>query len=156
MVDTGEILLFPGDAQAGNWLSWQDLKWTEEDAKEMEVVTTGPDLLARTIFYKVGHHGSHNATLSHKGLEQMTKDGLVAMIPVDHAMALKKRWGKMPLPELVDHLNDRAHGRVLRIDDAATTAEQLRDACPPSSSAEDWNVFTDRISVTDLYFELSI
>ena len=61
---------------------------------------TGPDLLRRTIFYKVGHHGSHNATLREKGLEQMS--GLkVAMIPVDHEMAVKKRWVHMPLPELV-------------------------------------------------------
>ena len=32
---------------------------------------TGPDLLNRAIFYKVGHHGSHNATLKEKGLEEM-------------------------------------------------------------------------------------
>ena len=51
---TKQILLFPGDAQAGNWLSWQDLKWTV-DGKTV----TGADLLARTTFYKVGHHGSH-------------------------------------------------------------------------------------------------
>ena len=26
--DTGRVVLFPGDAQVGNWLSWQPLKWT--------------------------------------------------------------------------------------------------------------------------------
>jgi len=25
--DTGEVFLFPADAQVGNWLSWQDLRW---------------------------------------------------------------------------------------------------------------------------------
>jgi hypothetical protein len=153
-VDTREILLFPGDAQAGNWLSWQDLKWTEQDSTGKDVVTTGPDLLARTIFYKVGHHGSHNATLSQKGLELMTKDELIAMIPVDHAMALKKRWGKMPLPELVDRLNAKAHGRVLRIDDAATTPAELQAARPVATDPQDWAAFTSRIAISDLYFEL--
>jgi glyoxylase-like metal-dependent hydrolase (beta-lactamase superfamily II) len=155
-VETGEILLLPGDAQAGNWLSWQSLEWTEEDAGGKEKVTTGPDLLARTIFYKVGHHGSHNATLGEKGLELMTSDGLVAMIPVNHDMAVKKRWGKMPLPELVDKLMERTEGRVLRIDDAATTMAELESARPAAVSIEDWREFTSRIKVSELYFEISI
>jgi hypothetical protein len=46
---------------------------------------TGPDLLKRAIFYKVGHHGSHNATLKEKGLEEMERLR-VAMIPVDPLM----------------------------------------------------------------------
>src|SRR5262249_57670453 len=73
----GDVLLFAGDAQVGNWLSWQDRKWPEENA-----TATGPALLARTIFYKVGHHGSHNATLRAQGLEQMT-NLRTAVIPVD-------------------------------------------------------------------------
>jgi len=40
----------------------------------------------------------------------------VAMIPVDHEMAVKKRWGKMPLDELVAALNKQAKGVVLRVD----------------------------------------
>ena len=54
----GEVLLFPADAQVGNWLSWQTLSWQLPDNSTV----TGPDLLNRTIFYKAGHHGSHNAT----------------------------------------------------------------------------------------------
>ncbi len=107
----GDVLLFAADAQVGNWLSWQDRSWTV-DGKTV----TGPDLLKRAIFYKVGHHGSHNATLQEKGLEQMERLR-VAMIPVDHAMAVKKRWGKMPLDELVKALNDHAKGVVLRVDE---------------------------------------
>jgi hypothetical protein len=106
----GDVLLFAADAQVGNWLSWQDLKWTIEGRE-----VTGPDLLKRTIFYKVGHHGSHNATLKKLGLEEMEKLR-VAMIPVDHDMAVKKRWGKMPLEELVAALAKQAKGAVLRVD----------------------------------------
>jgi hypothetical protein len=106
----GDVLLFAADAQVGNWLSWQDLKWTV-DGKDV----TGPDLLGRAIFYKVGHHGSHNATLRELGLEEM-KRLRVAMIPVNHDMAVKKRWGKMPLEELVTALKARATGAVLQAD----------------------------------------
>jgi hypothetical protein len=106
----GDVLLFAADAQVGNWLSWQDRSWTVDGN-----TVTGPDLLKRAIFYKVGHHGSHNATLSKQGLEEMTRLR-VAMIPVDHEMAVKKRWGKMPLDELVAALNSQAKGVVLRVD----------------------------------------
>jgi hypothetical protein len=106
----GDVLLFAADAQVGNWLSWQDLTWTV-DGKTV----SGPDLLKRAIFYKVGHHGSHNATLKEKGLELM-KNLRLAMIPVDHDMAVKKRWGKMPLDELVTALEKQKANTVVRVD----------------------------------------
>ena len=117
---------------------------------------TGPDLLARTIFYKVGHHGSHNATLKAKGLELMMNDDLVAMIPVDHAMAVKKRWGRMPLPDLVDRIKEKTHGRVLRIDDRVKAAADLDTLKPKNGDAAEWKKFADRVSVTDLYYEIAL
>ena len=119
----GDVLLFAADAQVGNWLSWQDRSWTV-DSKTV----TGPDLLNRAIFYKVGHHGSHNATLKAQGLEEMTRLR-VAMIPVDHEMAVQKRWGTMPLDELVAALNQQAKGVVLRVDKPkpATTENVVED-----------------------------
>jgi hypothetical protein len=107
----GDVLLFAADAQVGNWLSWQDLSWDVGSS-----AVTGSDLLHRTIFYKVGHHGSHNATLREKGLEEMT--GLkLAFIPVDRQMAIKKRWGKMPFNPLLDRLNTITKQSVVRIDE---------------------------------------
>jgi hypothetical protein len=106
----GDVLLFAADAQVGNWLSWHGLKWQIGDRS-----ITGSDLLKRAIFYKVGHHGSHNATLRENGLEQMA-NLRVAMLPVDEAMAKKKRWNQMPLDELVAALNEKAKGVVLRVD----------------------------------------
>jgi L-ascorbate metabolism protein UlaG (beta-lactamase superfamily) len=114
----GDVLLFAADAQVGNWLSWQERSWTV-DGKTV----TGPDLLKRTILYKVGHHGSHNATLKEQGLEQMGRLR-VAMIPVDHAMAVKKRWGKMPLDDLVDALKKQAKGVVLRVDEPKPATQE--------------------------------
>jgi hypothetical protein len=106
-----DVLLFAADAQVGNWLSWQDLKWSFDNRN-----VTGPDLLARAIFYKVGHHGSHNATLRDKGLELMTQLSIAA-IPVYHDMAVKKHWGNMPLPALVDRLKSVAKIGVFRSDE---------------------------------------
>jgi hypothetical protein len=107
----GDVLLFAGDAQVGNWESWQDLTWPVEGRK-----ISGPDLLKRTIFYKVGHHGSHNATEKAHGLEMMTALR-AAVIPVDQAMAAKKHWGHMPLDILVDTLNKKVpKGYFLRTD----------------------------------------
>jgi hypothetical protein len=110
-LDDGDVLLFASDAQVGNWLSWQDLTWDVDGT-----TVTGPDLLHRTVFYKVGHHGSHNATLKELGLEQM-KGLELAFMPVVHEMAVKKRWGKIPLTELLDRLNEVTKGCVVRIDE---------------------------------------
>jgi hypothetical protein len=116
--DSGEVLLFAADAQVGNWLSWQDLKW-----KIKGKTVTGPDLLRRTVLYKTGHHGSHNATLKEFGLEMM--DHLrIALIPVDHEMAVKKRWGQMPLGDIEKRLNAKTKGRVLRVDRPVPAALQ--------------------------------
>jgi hypothetical protein len=107
----GEVLLFPADAQVGNWLSWRQVKWTLDGNKTV----TATDLLKRTVFYKVGHHGSHNATLREHGLELMPH-GLTALLPVDHAMAHDKGWDGMPLPGLIEALHKK-DATVVRIDD---------------------------------------
>lgn len=112
LIDDGTVLLFPGDAQVGNWLSWHDQSY-RVDKKEV----AAPDLLARTVFYKVGHHASHNATVTEKGLELMVRDDLMAAIPVDRKVALNKhpQW-MMPADALYDRLIEKTHGRVVRSD----------------------------------------
>jgi beta-lactamase superfamily II metal-dependent hydrolase len=107
----GDIMLFAGDAQVGNWLSWQTLSWSLPDGRTV----TGPDLLARTVFYKVGHHGSHNATLRQRGLEEM-KRLRTAVIPVDEVVAKKMRWGAMPLTSLVEALDAQTSKQTFRTD----------------------------------------
>ena len=111
----GPVLLFPGDAQVGNWLSWHELPSVEGGA-------TAESLLNRTVLYKVGHHGSHNATLKDKGLEMMTSTSrLVALIPVDEEQARKPKgrnrngW-TMPHARLLSQLEKRTEGRILRAD----------------------------------------
>jgi hypothetical protein len=118
----GKVLLFPGDAQEGSWLSWQgpSMQWEVQDANGRAVTVTAKDLLERTVFYKVGHHSSHNATAKAKGLEMMTtQTELTAFIPVDRQVALGRSpagtW-KMPARQLYRRLLDKTQGRVIRSD----------------------------------------
>lgn len=126
LLPSKRVLLFAADAQVGNWLSWHDLKWrVKEDSGSVEV--NALDLLERTCFYKVGHHGSHNATLRALGLEKMTSSELVAFVPVEKAQALKSGWKQMPFSPLVKRLQEKASGRVVFSDSTllAPTAEDL-------------------------------
>jgi hypothetical protein len=128
--DTNRVLLFVGDAQVGNWLSWQDLSWTIENK-----IVTGPDLLARTVYYKVGHHGSHNATLSEKGLKLMNSKDFSAFIPTNKEDAKKVGWGEMPFEKLLAELERRASHRVIRADDPWVATPQINVAfAVPSGS----------------------
>ena len=111
-----QVLLFPADAQAGNWLSWHDQKYDTKDGRQLSAA----DLLAKTILYKVGHHGSHNATLKKQGLELMTHPDLVAMLPVEADGVARLRYGQMPLQSLMKALREKTDGRILRIDDTWT------------------------------------
>ena len=115
----GRVLLFPGDAQVGNWESWHaDEKGAMREWESVRGKVTTEDLLNRTAVYKVGHHGSHNATLRGKGLEMMTdKKHLVALVPVDAYTAHEKKgWPKMPFVPLMTALADKTEGRVLVAD----------------------------------------
>lgn len=145
-IDTGHVMLFPADAQVGNWLSWQDLRW-----KVGTGVVTGPELLARTVFYKVGHHGSHNATLRDKGLEQMTSENLVAFIPVCKAEAVKNRWMGMPFNPLVERLKEKTFGRLLVADEA-----RPGDTSMSELSAAARKQFKNSVEEQELWFEISL
>jgi hypothetical protein len=60
----GKRLLFAGDAQGGNWEYW--LFKTDEPQKDPtkagDVIEASKEILESIDFYKVGHHGSTNAT----------------------------------------------------------------------------------------------
>ena len=145
----GKVLLFPGDAQVGNWLSWQSLRWPREGAGDLGAA----DLLRRTALYKVGHHASHNATLREKGLELMERPDLVAMVPVDETMAHRPKGGNpdgwdMPFPPLLARLKEKARGRVLRADAGAPAPEDLDPA--------DREAFAAGRIETPLYLEITI
>jgi len=118
LIDSARVLLFPGDAQVGNWLSWEPLAWTLKGRDGEPVNVTSKKLLGKTVLYKVAHHASHNATLREKGLELMQSDELVAMIPVYEEQAHdqgKDGW-EMPFPPLLTRLQEKTSGRIVRAD----------------------------------------
>jgi hypothetical protein len=145
----GQVLLFPGDAQYGNWVSWASTK-------------RGRDLLQRTVLYKVGHHGSHNATLKHGALDLMGTapgcDELVALIPVDTEKAKTKRGWRMPEPELRKMLVQQAHGRLILACEGRRKGRECDDfayqkpAKPPRGariSQKDWDDFLQAMEVDE-------
>lgn len=145
LVASGRVLLFAADAQVGNWLSWQSVKFSADGRS-----FGGPDLLARTVFYKVGHHGSHNATLRAQGLEQMTSPELVAFVPVSKAQAEKNRWMEMPFAPLVERLRERTGGRLVFSDGtmAAPRSADLEALSPAQREA-----FLGRLVARKLFCE---
>lgn len=147
--DGGDVILMAADAQVGNWLSWAEVEFRYRVGGERRRVT-GPELLSRVVLYKVGHHASHNATLTKGGLEAMVHDGLVAMIPVDAAMASKKRWS-MPFAPLLERLQEKTRGRILRIDDGLPEASALRRL--PQDEREAFRACTRQ---DDLFVEIEL
>jgi beta-lactamase superfamily II metal-dependent hydrolase len=93
-------LLFPGDAQWGSWRTVIDQPATRQ-------------LVARTTFYKVGHHGSHNATPV-DFLEKVLEPGhrlwgaAASVRPIGF-------WPEIPRQPLMEKLLARSD-RVLRSD----------------------------------------
>ena len=148
-----KVLLFPADAQVGNWLSWENLSWDVTSHGGQQQRVTVPDLLRRTVLYKVGHHASHNATLRAKGLELMTNSELVALIPVDEKVARKQGayggWD-MPFPPLLARLQEKTKGRVVRAD------QDLSEAKPDALSQADWDSFRANYRETELWMEFSV
>ena len=118
LVETREVLLFPGDAQIENWETWRNVTWEVSDALGTKTTVKGEDLLKRTVFYKVGHHGSHNGTLDVHGLQLMPSGNLVAMCSVIHAVTSKRKgdWKEIPKPSLCTALANKCGDGFLRMD----------------------------------------
>lgn len=87
-----ECLLFPGDAQLENWRFALD----QDGVK---------DLLAKVTWYKVGHHGSHNATpKSMWAALAKRKDGLSTLLSTHHHGS----YPEVPQERLVDALGEES------------------------------------------------
>ena len=148
--ESGRVLLFPGDAQVGSWLSWHDYQWQvqEEDGVRTR---TAQDLLNNTVLYKVSHHGSHNATLREKGLEMMTHPELVAMIPEQDGS-----YNGIPYEKLMRRLKQKCRGRVLVSADQHFPPERLLQHRPSGLSTADWQLFRDKLVVQRVYVEYQV
>lgn len=94
----GTALLFPGDAQWGTWMAvLEDPEWRE--------------LLQRVSFYKIGHHGSHNATPK-TFVRDLMPVGCCAMA----STLTRAIWPDIPRKQLLTGLLDR-DAKIARSDD---------------------------------------
>lgn len=143
------LMLFPGDAQVGNWKSWHKQTYAAGDR-----TWTAEELLNRVRFYKVGHHGSHNATLDQEGLAMMTHPCLVAAIPTDEDLGKRqgsKGW-EMPNARVRQALLKATRGRIFR-NDAGKPDEAAWAEDPDTRAYPFPRDFADRLRVEDLYLE---
>ncbi len=107
-IESGKVLLFPGDAEFGSWNSWQDIDW-EPKVKGL----TTEKLLNRVVFYKVAHHLSHNGTARRIGLDMMTSPDLVAMATLDYDIIPPGWKSTMPNVGILKDLLEKSKGRTL-------------------------------------------
>ena len=152
----GKVLLFAADAQRGNWVSWAKQAWTDGDTQ-----VTARDLLARTVLYKVGHHGSHNATLN--GVTTDDNANIAWMAQGEHAreftamITAVRAWAQghqgwdHPLKAIKDALLKKAAGRVFQTD---TDFDAM--AMPDGASKADWERFRSRTRGDRLYFDYTV
>jgi beta-lactamase superfamily II metal-dependent hydrolase len=92
----GKQMLFPGDAQYGDWAYWYK--------------QTGARVLSDICFYKVAHHGSMNATP--KGaLEEMPQGKFGALVSTQ-----SKPWPSIPEAALMKAIGQRTAGALARSD----------------------------------------
>ncbi len=150
LAESGKVLLFPGDAQVGSWLSWHDHQWKVKEGTKTKT-RTAEELLNNTVLYKVSHHGSHNATIKDKGLEMMTHPELVAMMPEQEDC-----YSGIPYPKLMTALNRLCKGRVLVSADVNFPPEDLLAKKPDEMSSREWKSFKKDVVVEQLYVQYTV
>lgn len=152
----GKVLLFAADAQRGNWASWA-AKSFDDGNNKVHV----RDLLGRTVFYKAGHHGSHNATLSgiasseHPNLSWLGRGKyageFTAMITAVRKWAIGAAGWDHPLKSIKEALLDKCAGRVFQTD---TDFERMKK--PEHAGERPWKSFQSHASGSNLYFDYRI
>ena len=126
IIHTGEVLLFPGDAEYGSWSSWHDLTWDLDDQSTINA----EDLLNKTILYKVAHHMSHNGTAQRLGLNMMTNKKLTALAPLSYKKIFPAWKNTMPNRFIFQELLEKTKGRIIMNSMAGMRHDQkpLQDA----------------------------
>jgi beta-lactamase superfamily II metal-dependent hydrolase len=128
------VLLFPGDSQWGSWrINLEDPLRTA--------------LLERTTFYKIGHHGSHNATPV-TFIEKIinTSGGPASEVWAAVSVTKHGSFTQIPKPELLTELTGRI-GEANRV---------VRSDQPPSATAAGLSVIRKNGKAIRFDFEIPI
>ncbi len=125
--DSERVLLFPGDAELGKWLSWQDPVNTWSIKKDNSTKTVKADyLLENTVFYKVGHHLSQNGTAKAQGLEKMKSRDFSAMATLDFKKINTGWLNTMPNDMLGAELIRKTKGKLFFVGDRKKIVPNIR------------------------------
>jgi hypothetical protein len=117
MIYRGQYLLFPGDAQYGNWEWWLDNLQPD-------------DILPLIRFFKVAPHGSLNATPV-EALEKMSDGKFGAMVSTQSTP-----WASIPLVKLMQRVDQKTAGCIVRSDWIDVTLPDGGSAPVPSKDAQ--------------------
>lgn len=115
----GKNLLFAGDAQGGNWEHWLFETDDAEKAPMGPLARSAKDILGTIDVYKVGHHGSTNATP--KIVAKELRHGAVAMCSTEADVYGESDETAVPLEELMTALEDQR--TLVRSDAIPVTVE---------------------------------
>jgi beta-lactamase superfamily II metal-dependent hydrolase len=109
----GKKLLFVGDAQWGNWAYWlYDKGVTGSDPG---ITDHAKEILGSVDFYKVGHHGSTNATPI-PAVGALNQDCASMCSTATGAYGSPARKTEVPRTALMDALEERTGKRLVRSD----------------------------------------
>jgi len=139
----GKNLLFVGDAQWGNWENflYGGAFGTPGHTKMTDDAT---EILENIDFYKVGHHGSRNAT---------PKDAVAAMMRLGCACMCStqiKAYNEVPRAPLMEALSTQMKGKLARSDQVAVKSQGPNAAAGPLPQA--FKTPTEELFI-DYYFE---
>ncbi len=109
--DSERVLLFPGDAEFGNWKSWHmGIEWNIKINGVTKKVNA-EYLLNNAVFYKIGHHCSQNGSAKRLGVDMMTSDDLTAMAPLNFSKIQTGWLNTMPNDVLCANLIAKTKGK---------------------------------------------
>jgi beta-lactamase superfamily II metal-dependent hydrolase len=123
----GKTMLFSGDAQWGNWANFL-FGGPIGTPGHTELTEKSRTILAKLDFYKVGHHGSTNATPI--DVVEAMKQGCVAMCATDPgAYGKEARGTEVPRIPLMAALVEKTQNKLARSDQVPVAGK------PPSAGA---------------------
>jgi beta-lactamase superfamily II metal-dependent hydrolase len=116
----GKTLLFSGDAQWGNWANFL-FGGAIGTPGHTSLTARSKQILGKLDFYKVGHHGSTNATPM--DVVDAMREGCVAMCSTDPgAYGKPERGTEVPREPLMAALAKKTQNQLARSDQVGTAA----------------------------------
>jgi beta-lactamase superfamily II metal-dependent hydrolase len=117
----GKKLLFVGDAQWGNWAYW--LYGKAVTGADPGITARARDILGSIDFYKVGHHGSTNATPI-PAVGALNRNSAAMCSTATGAYGKPEKKTEVPRTALMEALETRTGNRLVRSDWVKAAGEE--------------------------------